>query len=206
MAAGLYRSRALLHAYRSDITPDQRKAALRDLEEAIRHEPDKALKVRDHVDRAKLFFAGGQAQEALAACDAALAILPDDAAAHRVRISALMELKRYDEVLASADAFIARGKPSAEIFEIRGLAREGRRQLHRGGRRLQRALELTPDAAKAPRSRLLNLRGWAYHFADAPKLALLDFEESLRLDAEPERRPGRPRAGSHPDWAIGGPR
>ena len=61
VAAGLYRSRALLHAYRSDITPDQRKAAIRDLEEAIRHEPDKALKVRDHVDRARLFFAGGQA-------------------------------------------------------------------------------------------------------------------------------------------------
>ena len=110
VTAGLYRSRALLHAYRSDITPDQRKAAIRDLEEAIRHEPDKLLKVRDHVDRAKLFFAGGQAQETLAACDAALAILPDDAAAHRVRISALMELKRYDEVLASANAFIARGQ------------------------------------------------------------------------------------------------
>ena len=47
--AGLYRSRALLHAYRSDITPDQRDAALRDLEEAIRQEPDKAQKASDHV-------------------------------------------------------------------------------------------------------------------------------------------------------------
>ena len=152
MAAGLYRSRALLHAYRSDITPDQRKAALRDLEEAIRHEPDKALKVRDHVDRAKLFFAGGQAQEALAACDAALALLPDDAAAHRVRISALMELKRYDEVLASADAYIARGKPSAEIFEIRGLAREGRQAIHRGDRRLQRGARAHAGMRRRPRA------------------------------------------------------
>ena len=184
VAAGLYRSRALLHAYRSDITPDQRKAAIRDLEEAIRHEPDKALKVRDHVDRAKLFFAGGQAQEALAACDAALAILPDDAAAHRVRISALMELKRYDEVLTSANAFIARGQRSAEIFEIRGLAREGRRQFTAAVADFNEALELTPESAKAPRTRLLNLRGMAYYFADAPKLALLDFEESLRLDAK----------------------
>ncbi len=184
VTAGLYRSRALLYAYRSDITPDQRKAAIRDLDEAIRHEPDKLLKARDHVDRAKLFFAGGQAQETLAACDAALAILPDDAAAHRVRISALMELKRYDEVLASANAFIARGQRSAEIFELRGLAREGRRQFTAAVADFNEALELTPESAKAPRTRLLNLRGMAYYFADAPKLALLDFEESLRLDAK----------------------
>ena len=47
VAAGLYRSRALLHAYRSDITPAQHDAALRDLDaEALRQEPDQALKVR----------------------------------------------------------------------------------------------------------------------------------------------------------------
>ena len=119
-----------------------------------------------------------------------------------MRISALMELKRYDEVLASADAYIARGKPSAEIFEIRGLAREARRHYAAAIADFNRALELTPDAAPAQRTRLLNLRGWAYHFADAPRLALADFEESLRLDAEPERRPGRPRAGSHPAGPV----
>ena len=184
VVAMLYRSRAMLHAYRSGITPDQRKAAIRDLEAAIRHEPDKVLTVQDHVDRARLFFAGGQAQEALAACDAALAIVPRHAAAHRVRISALMELKRYDDVLTSANAFIARGQPSAEIFEIRGLAREGRRQFNEAVADFNEALELTQDSAKAPRIRLLNLRGMAYYFADAPKLALPDFEESLRLDAK----------------------
>ena len=184
VAAGLYRSRALLYAYRSDITPDQHKAAIRDLEEAIRQEPDKALKVRDHVDRAKLFFAGGQSQEALAACDAALAILPDDAAAHRVRISALMELKRYDEVLASADAYIARGKRLGRDLRNprpgpRGAAGNSpRRSPTSTGPSSSRR-----NARTAPRSRLLNLRGWAYHFADAPRLALPDFEESLRLDA-----------------------
>jgi eukaryotic-like serine/threonine-protein kinase len=181
--AGLYRSRGLLHAFRSDITPDQRKAALGDLEEATRHEPDKTLKLQDHVDRAKLLFAAGQAQEALSACDAALAIIPDYAEAHRVRLSALMDLKRYDEVLASANAYLARGKPSAVVLEIRGLAREGRRQFNAAIADFNGALELTPESAKAPRTRLLNLRGMAYYFADAPKLALSDFEESLRLDA-----------------------
>jgi eukaryotic-like serine/threonine-protein kinase len=184
VAAGLYRSRALLYAYRGDITPGQHDAALRDLDEAIRQEPDKLLKVRDHVDRAKLFFAVKQSQQAITACDAALALVPDDAAAHRVRISALMELKRYDDVLTSADAYIARGKPSAEVFEIRGLAREARRRYADAVADFSRALELTPDALPALRSRLLNLRGWAYHFADALNLALPDFEESLRLNPD----------------------
>lgn len=182
MLAGLYRNRALLRAYRSDIAPDQRKSALRDLEETIRLEPDKAMKVRDHVDRAKLFFAGGQAREALAASDAALAIIPDDAEAHRMRISSLMELKRYDEVLTSTDAYIARGKGSAVIFEIRGLAREARKDYAAASADFNKALDLTPEGATDRRTRLLNLRGWAYHFVTAPKLALADFEQSLRLD------------------------
>ena len=101
-----------------------------------------------------------------------------------MRISALMELKRYDDVLASADAYIARGKPSANVFEIRGLAREARRDFAGAVADFNRALELTPDAEPPQRSRLLNLRGWAYQYADAPRLALSDFEESLRLEPD----------------------
>jgi serine/threonine protein kinase/Tfp pilus assembly protein PilF len=181
VTAGLYRSRALLHAYRSDITPAQHEAALRDLDAAIRQEPDQAQKVQDHVDRAKLFFARRQSQQALTACDAALKLAPVDAEAHRVRISALMELKRYDEVLASADAYIAHGKASAKVFEIRGLAHEARRDFAGAVADFNRALELTPETEPPQRSRLLNLRGWAYQFADSPRMALPDFEESLRL-------------------------
>jgi tetratricopeptide (TPR) repeat protein len=181
VTAGLYRSRALLHAYRNDITPAQHDAALRDLDAALRVEPDQAKKVRDHVDRAKLFFARRQSQEALTACDAALELDPGDAEAHRVRISALMELKRYDEVLASADAYIAHGKASAKVFEIRGLAHEARRDYALAVTDFNRALELTPETEPPQRSRLLNLRGWAYQFADSPRMALPDFEESLRL-------------------------
>ena len=111
-----------------------------------------------------------------------MALVPDDPEAHRVRISALMDLKRYDEVLASADAYLARGKPVAEILEIRGVAREARRD-HAGAiADFHRALELSAGAEPDQRSRLLNRRGWAYHYADAPRLALADFEESLRLN------------------------
>ena len=98
-----------------------------------------------------------------------------------MKISALMDLKRYDEVLASADAYLARGKPVAEIFEIRGVARKARRD-HAGAiADFHRALELSAGAEPDQRSRLLNRRGWAYQYADAPRLALADFEDSLRL-------------------------
>ena len=96
-----------------------------------------------------------------------------------------MDLKRFDDVLASADAYLARGKPIAEILEIRGLARVARKN-HAGAiADLTRALDLTPETEPAQRSRLLNRRGWAYQYADAPRLALSDFQESLRL--EPNR-------------------
>ncbi len=179
--AGFYRNRALLYAPRKDLTPQERDAALRDLDDSLRLEPDKLKKASDHVWRARLCFGGGQALDALAACDAALMLVPDDPEAHRVRISALMDLKRYEDVLASSDLYLAGGKPSAEIFEIRGLAHVARREYTAAIGDFNQALELTPEAGPTRRSKLLNLRGWSYHFADAPRLALTDFEESLRL-------------------------
>jgi tetratricopeptide (TPR) repeat protein len=180
--ASLYRSRALLRANRTDLTPAQRAAALDDFEQAIRQEPDKAKKASDQVWRARLFLRANQCPEALAACDAALSLAPDDPEAHRVRVASLMELKRYDAVLASANAYLARGKPIAEILEIRGLAHQARRNYTAAIADFSRALDLAPAAEPAQRSRLLNRRGWAYQYADAPRLALADFEESLRLE------------------------
>ena len=179
--AGLHRTRALLRAAGDRLTEAQRTAALADFAESIRLEPDPALRAGDHVWRARLFFRANQSTEALAACDSALELVPHDPEAHRVRVAALMELKRYDEVLAAADAYLARGKPIAEVIEIRGLARRARKD-HAGAiADFNRALELVPAAERGRRVGLLNLRGWAYQYADAPRLALADFEESLRL-------------------------
>jgi tetratricopeptide (TPR) repeat protein len=105
-----------------------------------------------------------------------------DSDAHRVRIATLMDLKRYDVVLASADTYLARGKPVAEILEIRGLARVARKDYTGAIADFNRAYDLTPATEPAQRSRLLNRRGWAYQYADAPRLARSDFEESLRLE------------------------
>src|SRR5262249_10719240 len=58
------------------------------------------------------------------------------------------------------------------------------------------------DLAPAVKARLLNSRGWAYHFVDATRLALEDFEASLTLVADQaEAHAGRGFArGRLGDW------
>jgi tetratricopeptide (TPR) repeat protein len=181
----LHRSRARLHAGRRDATPEQRAEALLDLEEAIRLERGGRSQIADdHVERARLLFAGGQAEAALEACSAAIKLVPVPAGAHQLRISALMALKRFDEVLGSCDAYLSREEPTVEVLEIRGLARVARQDLSGAISDYTRAIELRPDLEPSVKARLLNRRGWAHHFADASRLALDDFESSLTLIAD----------------------
>ena len=146
----------------------------------------------DHVERARLLFAGGQPEAALAACAEAMRRVPDHAGAHRLRISSLLALKRHDEVLGSCDAYLAREEPTVEVLEIRGLARVAREDLPGAIADYTRAIELRPDTEPTIRARLLNHRGWAYHLADAPRLALADFEASFKLiEDQAEAHAGR---------------
>jgi tetratricopeptide (TPR) repeat protein len=181
----LHRGRAVLHVGRREATPAQRAAALRDLDEAIRLEPtDRGPRADDHVQRARLLFSGDRFEDALAACGDALRLVPDHPEAHRLRISTLMALKRYGEVLGSCDAYLAKSPPTVEVLEIRGLARVERRDYPEAVADFTRAIDLRTDLESSAKARLLNSRGWAYHFADAPRLALSDFEASLRLVPE----------------------
>ena len=181
----IHRSRALLHTDRRDATSQQRAAAIHDLEAAIRLEPgDPNLKAGDHVECARLYFADGQHDKALAACGQALALVADLPSAHQLQISALMALKRYDEVVASCDAYLAREQPTIEVLEIRGLARVDRQNYSGAIADYTHAIELKTDLDPETKARLLDHRGWAYHLADAPRLALDDFVESLRLTGD----------------------
>jgi eukaryotic-like serine/threonine-protein kinase len=191
--AELHRTRARLRSGRRDATPEQRAAALRDLDEAIRLDPvDRSRVADDHVERARILFAGGQPEAALAACAEAMRRVPDHAGAHRLRISSLLALKRHNEVLGSCDAYLARKEPTAEVLEIRGLARVAREELPGAIADYTRAIELRPDIEPTLRARLLNHRGWAYHLADAPRLALGDFEASLKqIEDQAEAHAGR---------------
>jgi eukaryotic-like serine/threonine-protein kinase len=180
--AALYRSRALLFSSRKDLPADRRIAAIADLDEAIRLQPpDSPEAAGNHVERARLLLGGGRHEEALAACAVAIQLVPDHAEAHRLRISSLLALNRHGEVLSSCQTYLAREKPTVEILEMSGLARLAAED-HAGAiDDFTRALGLHPEPALAVKTRLLNRRGWAHHFTDAPRLALFDFEASLRL-------------------------
>ncbi len=179
----LLRGRGRLYANRRNLPPQRLAAALDDLAEAIRLDTDNGdPKASDHVERARLLFGGARFDEAIAACAAATAVVPDQPAAHQLRISSLLALKHYDEVLSSCTAFLASEKPTVEILEIRGLARLARQNYSGAIDDYAQALGLRPARDPETRARLLNKRGWAYHFADAPRLARADFEASLKLD------------------------
>ena len=154
-------------------TSEQRRAALRDLEESVRLEfPGSPVLARDHTNRGRLLYRDGRVKESLAACDAALAVVPDYLDAHLLRIGALLDLRRYDEVIRSCDAVLAKGKPSADLYELRGLARIGRRDFAGAIEDDTLALALRPGSIP-----LLTRRGWSYLVSNAHELALRDFEE-----------------------------
>ena len=162
------------------LTATERERAIRDLKQAIRLEPvDTVQKADDHTELGRLFFAARQTPEAMAAYDRALRIAPDGQKAMRLRTLALLEQERYDEVLSACDAFLAKGKPSTDVLEIRGQARIGRKEFSGAISDYTVALSLTPDSAV-----LSNRRGWAYLFSDAFKLALADFDAALVLDPD----------------------
>ena len=98
--------------------------ALADLDQAIRLEKsDNPVLARDHTNRGRLLALDHRNAEALAAWDAALAVVRDYEDAHRLRIDLLLKRKRHDNVIRSCDALIARGKATSAIYELRGLAR-----------------------------------------------------------------------------------
>ena len=153
-------------------------SALADLERAIKLEqPSSRDLANDHAKRARLLAIEHRDAEALAACDSAIKIAPDSEDAHRVRIDLLLKLKQYAEINRSCTALIAQGKPSAALYELRALARAELKDFSGAIDDRTHAIALRPDQA-AP----LSQRGWLYILADAPRLALHDFEAAIRLD------------------------
>jgi tetratricopeptide (TPR) repeat protein len=178
-SAALYRLRAAVNRCRNEPTSAQRASALADLERAIGLEPEgSSLLALDHTNRARLLQQAARDEEALAACEAALSSSADYLDAHRLRIDVLRKLKRHDHVIRSCDALLARGKPSAELYELRGLAKEKLRDYQGAIEDQSLAIALRPGSAR-PRIE----RGGLYLVTDAPRSALRDFEEAIRLDS-----------------------
>jgi tetratricopeptide (TPR) repeat protein/tRNA A-37 threonylcarbamoyl transferase component Bud32 len=176
--APLYRARADVDLSRSELTREQCARALRDLAQAILLEKsDNKVLARDYTNRGRLLFRDHREAEALAACDAALKVVPNYPEALHLRIDVLFAAGRNDEVIRSCDALIAGGKLSAQLTELRGLARAASKDYAGAAEDAGLALVLAPD-----KTTLLARRGWLYILTDAPRLALRDFEETLKRD------------------------
>ncbi len=103
---------------------------------------------------------------------------PECAAAHSLRLQALLLLKRFDNVLDSCQALLARGRRSPELYALRALARTNLKDFSGAIDDDTAALELQLDS-----SILYARRGWLYLLEHADMLALRDFERAIKLDA-----------------------
>jgi tetratricopeptide (TPR) repeat protein len=181
--AALYRARAEILMAQKESTKAQRARAIGDLEQSIRLENrgsprDPEQLCRDQVNRARLLLREGRDEEALAACDSALKVDSAYPPAHQMRLDLLRKLKRYDDLIRSCDAVIAGGKPTAHEYHFRALARENKREFTAAIEDLTQAIALRKGSAP-----LLLSRGQLYLVTDAPKSALRDFEEVIRLES-----------------------
>ncbi len=161
------------------VSAERRDAASRDLANAIRLEsPGEQIIAADWTKQAVLFRASERDDEALAACDAALEIAPRYAPAHEARIKVLLDLKEYDDLIRSCGAVLEWGKPSAKLYELRGMAKNGIEDFSDAIGDFSLALDLS---VKADRPRLLRLRGWSNLANEAHRAAVRDFDEAIRL-------------------------
>ncbi len=139
---------------------------------------------------------GGKYAEALASFDAALALRKDHSLGQRLRAEALFRLGRFEEVIKAFDRYLETGKPLESVYRGRGLARAELGQYPGAIDDFTKALELHPTSA------VQAYRGWMHLAADAPKLALRDFELAIDLDSEEQRCLQRPWLRRGRAWAA----
>ena len=171
-SAHLYRLQARLHLERNELD-----LALASFDQAIQRETaNSPFQVDDHIERGRLLLRGGKAAQALASFDAALALRNDHPQGQRLRAEALFRLGRFEEVIEAFDRYLKTGKPLESVYRGRGLARTELGQYPGAMEDFTKALELHPTSA------VQAYRGWTHLVADAPRLALRDFELAIELD------------------------
>ncbi|MCI0457110.1 MAG: tetratricopeptide repeat protein, partial [Gemmataceae bacterium] len=173
--ASLYRTRSRVHLMRQD-----QVAALADLDRVLALEAAAARPIlaEDYLERGRLLYSQKDYAGALEAYDAALRIRRNDPRACRYRAEALLGLHRLPEALQSLDDCLKYGPRDPGVFRARAALRTRLGQYPGAQTDYTRALEKEPDAATYA------ARGWCYLVADAPRLALPDFEEALRRAPE----------------------
>ncbi len=183
----LYRERAQVHRLRQDT-----EAALADLNKAVEREPPGSRSpefARVHWERGLLFYQRQNYQEAVQACEAALANAPDDPPALRLRAEALFQLaeaevvpssrrRHYQQAAQAFDRYLRHGKATVDVLRARAQVKARLGDQAGFIEDYTRALELRPDPG------LYSARGWAYLATGAARLALRDFDKVIDLDPE----------------------
>ena len=169
--ASLYRTRARLQLLRQ-----QQPEALSDLDEVIRLEAGAASPALadDYFERGRLLHIRKDFRLALAAFDESLRLRPRESRACRFRAETLLELNRLPDALQSLSDSLKFGPPDAGAFRARAALRTRMGQYASAQTDYTRAIELDANAATYA------ARGWCFLVADASKLGLPDFEESIR--------------------------
>jgi tetratricopeptide (TPR) repeat protein len=180
--ADVFRSRAKVYEELNDW-----KAAVRDLEQAVRHEPAGASCPAAAVDlrlMGQLLLKNGQADEALRAADAALTVTPNDPAAQRVRAEALLCLDRFADAIQALNRYVdgerhAGRRPASRVYRARAQAEAAAGDYAAAAEDYSRALDGDDGASTAADHAG---RGWCYVMLEVLPLALRDFEQTVRLD------------------------
>jgi tetratricopeptide (TPR) repeat protein len=187
---GLYESRARLQLQRGE-----RLLARKNLEEAVRLEPDRSRSLRlvnNLVDLGRLLDREQKYTEALAQYDRALRLRPDFVLAQRFRAETLLSMDRIKEAGVALDDYLkVTPHPRPEVYKARGLIYAGA-----GGNSLFEAIEMYTLALRQDPHDLETrcLRGWAHLMTDGLRLALRDFEDCLHDDASRDEQNARHKA------------
>jgi tetratricopeptide (TPR) repeat protein len=168
----LYRNRARVYLGRKDLP-----AALADLESSVKREvaagPSRGVAWAEYGYALAL---AGRLGEAVDAYDASLQARPDHADTLRRRAEVLYQREKWAEVIAGFSRYLrAGGRPTARVYQLRGLARARLKDNKGALEDFTQALEC--DAKDVV---LRTQRGQAYLACKAFEPALADFDEVLR--------------------------
>jgi tetratricopeptide (TPR) repeat protein len=146
------------------------------LHQAIRHETvSVAARADDHVKIGRLLQRAQQHSDALQEYEAALQEQPNHPGALHGRGETLLELKRYQEAIEALGHCLEVGPASAEVHQLRALARTNTGDYRGALDDYSWALQSEATAARYAR------RGWIYIKTDVFKLAQEDFDQAIRL-------------------------
>ena len=151
--------------------------ALGQLHEALGRKPPELILADLQTERALLLWLAGRPEAAFEACETILASRPTAAEVLGIQAHAALSLERNQDALRSFDRYLeVGGAATSDVHRGRGRARMRLGDYAGAADDYTRALVIKPDWE------IQTHRGWAYFFAEAPRLALRDFEEGVRLN------------------------